>query len=437
MRVRLPRQLVCVLSCDTYLYRCQIAAWKEHKTSCRGKKLSLDAIRRKVGEARAIGNWDEILRWESRIDELVSGQHHETIVPVLYAFANAYHTTSPGKAALMFGRAADSWGALSMFMEQVEAMGDAATFSVGAGDYKQAAVWFERARDVSVERGFAVMEVRLRYELNEIFQHLARDVEAVEQLQRALVVVDRVLKDAPHARYTGWSSQWRQDPSFLQKAVLRALVCGLTTMGRVEEAESVFIRLGEGGNNTPDCTLWNFKLRGSIHVCRGNHGKAAEAFQAAVEVAAKHPEVLRDRHAESALREAKTNLSLGRAKDGPPLRAIIQMVERARGAEDSAGVLRWESRLGDMLSTQAEAVHPALLQAFAEANFHLRRFSEAARLHEMRAHLFGKMERFRDQGWEMFTIGQCFVHLKNPELAATWFRRVRQLGEKHGFFDAE
>ena len=97
-----------VFSSDTYPNRCQVAAWKEHKISCRGQQgqgqqLSLDAIRSSVHQAAVSQDFGEVLRWEGRIEELVAGHDQGIIFDVLQPFARAY------RFANKFDKAAPLW----------------------------------------------------------------------------------------------------------------------------------------------------------------------------------------------------------------------------------------------------------------------------------------------------------------------------------------
>ena len=65
-------------------------------------------------------DWGEILRWESRIDELVDLREDPTAGNVLAAFASAYYGTGQDeKAGKMWGRAADSSAAIGCFVLQI------------------------------------------------------------------------------------------------------------------------------------------------------------------------------------------------------------------------------------------------------------------------------------------------------------------------------
>jgi hypothetical protein len=93
-----------------------------------------------------------------------------------------------------------------------------------------------------------------------------------------------------------------------------------------------------------------------FHFHLPNSSAAALSFQAAVEVAKKNPAVLQDAEAACALKNAKDNLRLCGVGAGgaPPLSTIGRMVDTARNARDWPGVLRWESRLEELLKLPEE-----------------------------------------------------------------------------------
>ena len=432
-----------VLSSDNFLNRCQRAGWKEHKNSCRGEKgqgqqLSLEAIRRRVCDAQSSEDWDAILRWESRIEELVAGHDHWTILDVLQAFAIAYETRKQlDKAGLMWVRCAEALGALKHFSGQVEMLRRAGETFMSAGDYKNACVWLENARDVSKEQGFVSMESRMCSQLGEAYSQAGGYSEELQQYRRAWAVAKSIGEDdASH------------DRASLERAALRSLVKALCSTGEHVEAEALFTRLREGGDSSADCRLKNHNLRGMMHSCHGNYEAAAEAFQAAVDVAETETAVLEDlQHESSAEHSASLSYALRGAKAGleqcgvgaggaPPLPSIGNMVLQARDARDWPGVLRWESRLEELLTFQ-ESGQTRMILAFACANFNQGHFAEAASLYQRRVQVLGKLERFTEQGHDMCLVGDCFLRLNNSEGAEMWYQKARRLGEKLGCYESE
>jgi len=136
---------------------------------------------------------------------------------------------------------------------------------------------------------------------------------------------------------------------------------------------------------------------------------------------------------------AKVNLKkCGSGAGGAPYpSAVAVMVRTARASRDWSGVLRWESRLEELLLTLDEVRHPQLIFDFADTNFHRGHYAKAASLFQRRVQLLGKMERFREQGVDMCRVGECFVSLNDAKGADTWYQKARTLAEKHGCYELE
>jgi hypothetical protein len=87
--------------------------------------LSEKEIRRSVADAAESSDWREMLKWESRMDELAKDPGHdpEFIVEVLRLFAMVYQSAGKfEKASHMHGRCVDAWRALNKFSEEVQAI---------------------------------------------------------------------------------------------------------------------------------------------------------------------------------------------------------------------------------------------------------------------------------------------------------------------------
>jgi tetratricopeptide (TPR) repeat protein len=375
-------------------------------------------------------DFDEVLQWQSRIDELAAGHDQGIIYEVLRAFGCAFCLAKKwNSAGMMWVRCAEACGAMKRFSMQVDFLATAGDSFKSGGDWKSAALWYESARDVSAEHGFISMESKSCTKLGTAFEQTGRGGEGVEQHRRAWAVAQSVGEnDASH------------DRASLERVALRRLVKALCGMGgHLEEAEALFTHLREGGSNNADCRLWNHFLRGLFQMFDDNFEDASLSFEAAVDVASKHPEVLEDGEAASALKNARSDLQICGVGAGgaPPLTAVVVMVSAARASRDWPGVLRWESRLEGMLLTVDEVTHPGLISPFAEANFSLFHFAKAASLFQRRVQVLGKLERFSDQGADMYHVGECFLHLYDAKQAETWFQKARKLGEKHGCYVVE
>ena len=392
--------------------------------------MSLEDIRRRVLDAFASHNWDEVLRWESRLEDLVAGQEQGTIRAVLFAFAFAYECTEKwDRAGHLWVRCAEVCGALELLSKHLECVSRAGDCFMKCMDFKNAAFWYERARDVSKEHGFVSRESKMCMGLGHVFSKAGRHSEGVEQQRRALAVAQSVGEN--DASY---------DRASLERTALRYLVPALCRMDEhFEEAEALFTRLCEGGGTTADCRLWNHFLRGGIQMCKRNFLDATEAFQAAVNVAKNHPEVLEDEHAAGALADAEHHLKICGVGAGgaPSLATVWQMVTTAGVAQDWPEVLRWESRLEELLLMMDTSKNPQTFLIFAAANLGEGQWDKAASLYQRRAQVLGKLERFRDQAADMCMVGDCFVHLEDAKGADKWYQEARKLGAEHGFFESE
>jgi len=366
-------------------------------------------------------DFDEILRWQSRIDELAAGHDQSTILAVLEAFARAFsHAKKWDSAGMMWVRCAEICGASKQFSMQVKVLNMAGDCFMFGEDQKNAALWYESARDVSVEHGFVSMESKSCTKLGDALTQTWRTSEGVEQHRRAWAVAQSVRQnDTSH------------DRASLERAALRRLVGALCWDGHLQEAESLLTRLRERGGNNANCRIWNQYLRGMIHLLTQNFEDASLSFQAAIDVASQHPEVLEDEEASIALSGAEANLKVC------GVGAVGMMVNTATASRDWPGVLRWESRLEELLLTMDDARQSYLIYKFAFANFTQGLLAKATSLFQRRVQVLGKLERFREQGAGMCQVGECFLLLNDAKGAETWYQNARKLGEKHGCYESE
>ena len=377
-------------------------------------------------------DWDEVLRWGSRIDELVRGQDRGTILSVLMAFALAYQCKEEcDKAGPIWVQCAEACGASEAFSMQVQTLGWAGECFMAIGDFTKAALWFERGREISVEQGFVSRESEMCGMMGQACSKSWRFREAVEQYRRALTAAQHVKDDAS------------SDRASLELSSRRGLVEALFKHGRpedLEEADSMFIRLSEEGDNTADFWLWSHYLRGLLHVIKRNFQAAAEAFRAAVDVARTNPGKLKGQHASHAFCAAQANLKACDSGEGdaPSLSAILIMLDTAQDAEDWPGVLRWESQMEELLLTVNKSSWPWLISDFATAHFNLGHFAKAAVLFQRRLKVVGKMEWCISlQGADMCEVGECFRRLEDTDLAETWYQKARKFGEAYGCMGTE
>jgi tetratricopeptide (TPR) repeat protein len=382
-------------------------------------------IRIRLAAAMEADNWDEVLSWESRIDQLglEEGYDREGIVFSREGIAQAYHNTGKfDKGGHLFLRCAEAWKALNRFSDEVMAISLAVKSFRKVGNGNTGIVLLERARDICREHGFVLVESKKCMELGNALCHGNRLDEAVEQHRRALAVVQN---DASRAQHPGLPADSVEDRAYCERAALRELVYVLCKARQMEEADELFLLLREGGDGSADFLLWTHFLSGSLHEHRENYTEAAEAFQAAVQVAGKHRKVpgnSLDEHAMNALK---------RAEHGTRTFEIEKMVLEATLARDWPGVLRWEKDLEWMND------HFNMKHAFAEAHFAQRDYAKAACLYERCARDLEREQQFRDAAAALCVAGHCFYNQEDAQGGETLFQRARDLGAQHGFYSTE
>ena len=387
------------------------------------------------------GKWDEVLSWESHIDQLGLAEGHDR-AGILFAregIAHAYHSTGKFDAGgQMFLRCAEAWRAMKRFSDEVTAMSAAAKSFRRVGNGDTGIVWLERARDVCRQHGLVIMESKRCIELGKALGHGKRLDEAVEQHRRALAVVQNCKNSAWHAQHPGLpAADSRAARAYCERAALRELVRVLGHAGQMEEANELFLLLRERGDGSADFLLWTHYLRGSLHENRQNYNEAAEAFQAAVEVVRKHREVpgnSLDTHAKEALHNAEIFLWIDhqdRSTDGPTLFEMMAMVLNASRARDWPGVLRWEKDLEWMND------HCDLMSAFAGAHFAQKNYAEAASLFERCGRVLETKQRFRDAATSLCVAGHCLFRQNDAQGGEILSQKARDLGTQHGFYGTE
>lgn len=118
----------------------------------------------------------------------------------------------------------------------------------------------------------------------------------------------------------------------------------------------------------------------------------------------------------------------------------------AHEAGDWWGVLKWEGRVEKLLVAQPDDVCDALLLIFVNA--HVRTLGGVGidvsshqhsiiKMEKLRVEFLGKMQRFRDQGEALCTIGDHFFDLASEQEASRYYLRARRVAEAHGFFSVE
>jgi len=127
-----------------------------------------------------------------------------------------------------------------------------------------------------------------------------------------------------------------------------------------------------------------------------------------------------------------------------PLKGIFEDVQTAHATGDWRGVLKWEGRMEELMALRPDDLCLRILMAFSDA--HQKGWSATGSKDHARSHLglaerqiplFGKLQRFRDQGTAMCSAADTLRILQRDSEAAAWFQRARDVGAAHGLFSLE
>jgi hypothetical protein len=126
------------------------------------------------------------------------------------------------------------------------------------------------------------------------------------------------------------------------------------------------------------------------------------------------------------------------------LQDVAAKLDAAVAGGDWRGVLKWEGRMEELMALRSDDDGWGILEAFSNAHssgFAATDSEDHARsyvgLVERQIPLFGKLQRFRDQGEAMCTVADVLLSLQRDSEAVTWFQRARDVGAAHGFFTLE
>ena len=173
---------------------CQKAAWKKHKKTC-APPLSWDELWAKVHAADANKDWQEVLKWEGRMEELMEGCSDGLECNAVLIHFQLAHTTglsSTGSIVhvrsliTLVERRVDLLGKIQRFRDQGINMCVLATFLESAGRRQEAAVWYQKARDVGAAHGFLAVECRACKGLGNVAIEEGRYEEGLDLLRNAL-----------------------------------------------------------------------------------------------------------------------------------------------------------------------------------------------------------------------------------------------------------
>jgi len=217
---------------------CQNADWKRHKKTC-APPVPLQDVAAKLDAADAAGDWRGVVKWEGRMEELVSQrlearQSDDACLTVLSRFSNAhlsgfYETGSKDHARSYAGlveRRIPLHGKLQRFRDQGEAMCNLSDILRFLDRYSEAATWYQRARDVGAAHGLFSLESKACMGLGRAAIDAGRHEEGVELLRNALVAAE--LNELDHPKF--------------ELDALKSLVYALFKTNSIDEVEPLVLR---------------------------------------------------------------------------------------------------------------------------------------------------------------------------------------------------
>ena len=199
--------------------------------------MPLQDVAAKVDEAQAARDWRGVLKWEGRMEELVAHLPDDFCSLILTAFSDAHHmgflaTDSKDHAhscVRLSERRIALLGKLQRFRDQGEAMCSLANTLHRIERNKEAATWYQRARDVGAAHGFFSLESRACRGLGEEEVREGRHNEGLELLRNALVAAELNELDDP---------AYELDP-------LQSLIQALFHTDAIDEVEPLVLRYRE------------------------------------------------------------------------------------------------------------------------------------------------------------------------------------------------
>jgi hypothetical protein len=226
----------------------------------------VEEVLAKVFEAGTVNNWQEVLKWEGRMDELVANLPDEDSETFLLIFINAIAmgTLATGGTPSAYsiarlhelrGRQVDLLGKMQRFRDQGEMM------CSYAGKREEAEKWFNRARDVGAAHGFFSVESSACHGLGKLSMEQGRHEEGAELLRNALVA----------ANLSEHEDEVQRNQTEL--SVLYSLIAALFTIAAIDEAEPLVLRYRElakaaaGTARIGGLTykMWSFYLSAQLH----------------------------------------------------------------------------------------------------------------------------------------------------------------------------
>ena len=215
---------------------CQKSGWKKHKKKC-APPLCLVEVWEKVCAACAALEWQGVLKWQGRMEELMTGKSDESCNEALINFQIGHRLAldSTGNTAHSLSiialeeRRVKLLGKMQRFRDQGGEMCALADSLHGAGRKQEAGVWYHKARDVGAAHGFFSVECEACYGLGNLAMAEGRDVEGLDLLRNAL---------AASSLSEDEEQQW-------EFPVMQSLIGGLFKMDALEEVEPLIQRYRE------------------------------------------------------------------------------------------------------------------------------------------------------------------------------------------------
>ena len=172
---------------------CQKAGWKQHKKTC-APPLDANSVLQKLSAALEVSDWREVLKWEGRMEELMSGQPAAMQESILAIFSTAHHyglnATGSKDHAVSIVRLDEQrvelLGNMERFRDQGSCLCNLADYMCGQGKEKEGEQCYQRARDIGAAHGFFLLECTSCLGLGHIAMRQGRHEEAVLLLQNAL-----------------------------------------------------------------------------------------------------------------------------------------------------------------------------------------------------------------------------------------------------------
>jgi len=172
---------------------CQKAGWKRHKRTC-APPLSFNAVWDKVDAAGKALDWEEVLKWEGRMDELMLTEDDDTCEIVLHNFELAHVLlmnstgSSDHKIAIsrLKERRVELLGKLPRFRDQGDLICDLASNLLRADKHEEVERYFQRARKIGAAHGFFSVESKACLGLGQLAIQQEREEEGLDLMRNSL-----------------------------------------------------------------------------------------------------------------------------------------------------------------------------------------------------------------------------------------------------------